>query len=298
MNSYQQAQQTMQLNEFRLFYQPPNDINFYHVNFKMILGSSENWEYSDYDYDFFYQSLDASYYVTCKLLPPSLIINILNKEFYEIDFDVNDLKRKHTLTWGQKYNLELSLKQELPFLKEKILKSDFSNTSIDQILIQSSQQANELRLFHQPPNENYIYNVACKITLQDYNQNDDDDYDYEFFYQISNDIINTRHIKCKILSPPSVISILNKKIHGIYFDINDLKRKHVLAWYQKLNLELSLKQVFLQVPESEMGSSGNTISSNGNIESNVRQTVSPTDSQSYFDYTMLPRDDQSQFNTV
>ncbi|PKY26445.1 hypothetical protein RhiirB3_389557 [Rhizophagus irregularis] len=192
-------------------------------------GSSENWEYSDYDYDFFYQSLDASYYVTCKLLPPSLIINILNKEFYEIDFDVNDLKRKHTLTWGQKYNLELSLKQELPFLKEKILK---------------------------------------------------------------------RHIKCKILSPPSVISILNKKIHGIYFDINDLKRKHVLAWYQKLNLELSLKQVFLQVPESEMGSSGNTISSNGNIESNVRQTVSPTDSQSYFDNTMSPRDDQSQFNTV
>ncbi|CAG8581573.1 uncharacterized protein OCT59_006906 [Rhizophagus irregularis] len=284
MNRYQPAQQTLQLNEFRLFYQPPNDNNFYHVNFKMILEFSENWDYSYYDYDFFYEGLDANYYVTCKLLPPSLIISILNKEFYEIDFDLNDLKRKHTLTWGQKYNLELSLKQDLPFLQEKILKSDFSNTSIDQILIQSSQQANELRLFHQPPNDDFIYNVACKITLQNYNQNDYDDYDYEFFYQISNDIINTKHIKCKILSPPSVIGLLNKKIYGIDFDINDLKRKHVLAWYQKLNLELSLKRFFLQIPESEMG-----------LKSNVRQTVSITDGQSYFDNTMLPRDDQSQF---
>uniref|UniRef100_U9U382 Uncharacterized protein n=1 Tax=Rhizophagus irregularis (strain DAOM 181602 / DAOM 197198 / MUCL 43194) TaxID=747089 RepID=U9U382_RHIID len=269
MNRYQPAQQTLQLNEFRLFYQPPNDNNFYHVNFKMILEFSENWDYSYYDYDFFYEGLDANYYVTCKLLPPSLIISILNKEFYEIDFDLNDLKRKHTLTWGQKYNLELSLKQDLPFLQEKILKSDFSNTSIDQILIQSSQQANELRLFHQPPNDDFIYNVACKITLQNYNQNDYDDYDYEFFYQISNDIINTKHIKCKILSPPSVIGLLNKKIYGIDFDINDLKRKHVLAWYQKLNLELSLKRFFLQIPESEMG-----------LKSNVRQTVSITDGQS------------------
>lgn len=176
-----------------------------------------------------------------------------------------------------------------------MITSDISNTSIDQIPIQSSQQAlqlNELRLFYQPPSDDYIYNVSCKITLQNYIQNDDFEYDYEFFDQNSNDFINTKHIKCKILSPPSVISLLNKKIYGIDFDINDLKCKHAFSWYQKLNLELSLKQFFLQIPENEMGPGGNTISSNGNIESNERQAVSITDSQNHFDNTMS-RDDQS-----
>ncbi|PKK66919.1 hypothetical protein RhiirC2_784185 [Rhizophagus irregularis] len=263
----------------------------------MFLKLSENWEYDYYDYEFFYQSLDANFYVTCKLLPPSLIIDILNKEIYGINFDINDLKRKNILTWNQKFNLELNLKQVLPILQDKILKSDSSNTSIDQIPIQSLQQtlqSNELRLFYQPSNDDYIYNVTCKITLQNYNQNnDDEDYDYEFFYQVSNDIINTKHVKCKILSPPLVINILNKKIYGIDFDINELKRKYTLAWHQKLNLELSLKQFFLQTSENEMRSGGNIISSYGNIESNVRQTISIIDSQSYFD-NIMSRDDQSQ----
>jgi hypothetical protein len=100
---------------FKLFYQPPNDDNFYHVTFKPFNPISqpyENYE-DDYDYDLFSQ--DDSYHITCKLLPHTLIINILNKEFYGIDFDSNDLKVKYTLNLNQKYNLEQNLKQGLPF---------------------------------------------------------------------------------------------------------------------------------------------------------------------------------------
>ena len=88
---------------------------------------------------------------------------------------------------------------------------------------------NELKLFYQPPNDVNHYHVTCKITSQDYRPNYDDyDYDYEFFYQNSNDIINTKHITCKFLPPSLIISILNKKIYGINFDMNDLKCKHTL----------------------------------------------------------------------
>jgi|SRR6266542_4663652 len=117
-----QPAQVLRLDEFNLFYQPPNDNNFYHVTFKMILQLSENWG-NDYDFEFFHQSSDASlYYVTCKLLSHPLIISILNKEFYEIDFDVNDLKRKNTLTLDQKLNLKQSIKKVFPFLREQNLK--------------------------------------------------------------------------------------------------------------------------------------------------------------------------------
>jgi hypothetical protein len=120
----QPLQQISQLNE--LFFQLSNDDNFYHVTFKPILQLSENGILqlpenleNNYDYEFFY---DASYHVTCKLLPPSLIIGILNKEIYGIDFDINDLKCKYNLTLNQKKNLYLSLNQVLPFLQEQILR--------------------------------------------------------------------------------------------------------------------------------------------------------------------------------
>uniref|UniRef100_U9T8C1 Uncharacterized protein n=1 Tax=Rhizophagus irregularis (strain DAOM 181602 / DAOM 197198 / MUCL 43194) TaxID=747089 RepID=U9T8C1_RHIID len=184
-------------------------------------------------------------------------------EIYGIDFDVNNLKCKHALILKQKINLEQSL---IPFLQGKVLKRDFSSTSVDQFL---TTQPNELGLFYQPPNDINIYNVNCKITLQDYHQNDDDNYDYEFFYEISNDM---RHVTCKFLPPSLVISILNKKIYGIDFDVNDLKRNHKLTLQQKLNLERNLKKLFLYIPEREMrsDSDGNsTISFQGSIESNT-----------------------------
>ncbi|RIA96707.1 hypothetical protein C1645_802246 [Glomus cerebriforme] len=108
--------QVLHLNELKLFYQAPNDNNFYHVTCKIILQDyqSENsvpWDDDNYDYEFFFQN----YHVTCKLLTHSLVLNILNKEIYGRDFDINDLKRKYLLlTSRQKLNLELNLKQILP----------------------------------------------------------------------------------------------------------------------------------------------------------------------------------------
>src|SRR4051794_1790748 len=85
------------VNELGLFYQAPNDNNFYHVTCKMILYDyPENpapLDDDNYDYEFFFQSSNdaATYHVTCKLLSHSSIVNILNKEIYRygIDFNVN-----------------------------------------------------------------------------------------------------------------------------------------------------------------------------------------------------------------
>ncbi|CAB4433573.1 hypothetical protein RhiirA5_408209 [Rhizophagus irregularis] len=106
-----QNHQVFQSNELRLFYQAPNDDNFYHVTCKTILQDSVSWNDDDYDYEFFFQS----YHVTCKLLSHSSILNILNKEIYGRDFNLNDFKQKYLLlTSRQKLNLETSLKQILP----------------------------------------------------------------------------------------------------------------------------------------------------------------------------------------
>ncbi|PKY61451.1 hypothetical protein RhiirA4_486448 [Rhizophagus irregularis] len=79
----------------------------------------------NYDYEFFLESLDDStmmFHVTCKLLPNSLILNILNKEIYGFDFDeiygfdfdVTELRCRNSLTLHQKLNLERNLKQTIP----------------------------------------------------------------------------------------------------------------------------------------------------------------------------------------
>jgi hypothetical protein len=98
--------------ELRLFYQPPNDNNFYHVTRRKILQENLiSWE-DDYDYKF----SNAIYSVTCKLMSHSLIVDILNKEIYGRDFNIDNLKRKYILTSNQKFNLKLSLQQQiLPF---------------------------------------------------------------------------------------------------------------------------------------------------------------------------------------
>ncbi|RGB38488.1 hypothetical protein C1646_755653 [Rhizophagus diaphanus] len=233
--------QPVQLNE--LFYQPPNDDNFYLITFVKLsengtLQLSENFE-NNYDFEFFYDASLPYYHVTCKLFPRSLIIDILNKNIYGIDFNVNDLRYKDPLTVKQKINLEKNLTLYLPSLQEQILKSDLNNASIDQILTpQQALQSNELKLFYQPSGDINIYNVTCNSILQDYHQNVDDNYDYEFFYEIPDDI---RHVTCKFLPSSLIIGILNKKIYGINFDVNEFKRKHTLTLQQKFNLKLNLK---------------------------------------------------------
>ena len=109
--------------ELRLFYQTEYDNNFYHVTCKRFLQDylqeSENSTSLDdeYDYEFLFQSSNDStaiFHTTCKLLSYSSIVKILNKEIYGMDFDVNDLKHKYSLTLRQKLSLEQDLKLILP----------------------------------------------------------------------------------------------------------------------------------------------------------------------------------------
>jgi hypothetical protein len=95
----QNFQSSTQLSEFRTFYKPKNENNFFHVICKRVYDpqNSKNLTFldeDDYDYEFFHKG----YYVTCKLISDGLVEDILNKEIYGRDFNVNDLKRKHLLT--------------------------------------------------------------------------------------------------------------------------------------------------------------------------------------------------------
>lgn len=97
------------------------DNNIIHVTCKMIIlqGSfinSASWSDDDYDHDFFFYNtngLVTVYHVMCKFLPNPLIMNMLNKEIYGMNFDINNLTYKYLLTSYQKYNLELNLSQLL-----------------------------------------------------------------------------------------------------------------------------------------------------------------------------------------
>jgi hypothetical protein len=115
MQSYLSTE-ILESNELRLFYRVPDDDNIYHVTCKMILQGSENFVSlgDEYDYEFISDDSEMMFHVTCKLLPHSLIVKILNKEFYGVNFDVTELKCKYLLTLHQKLNLERNLKQTLP----------------------------------------------------------------------------------------------------------------------------------------------------------------------------------------
>jgi hypothetical protein len=104
--------QALRFTRYRLFYQPPDDINFYHVTCEMVFQSENSISCDDdiFDYEFFFEN----YHVKCKLLSHYLIVNMLNKEVYNRDFDANELRRTHLLTTYQKLNLEINLKEVLP----------------------------------------------------------------------------------------------------------------------------------------------------------------------------------------
>ncbi|CAB5128862.1 unnamed protein product [Rhizophagus irregularis] len=243
-------EQISKLNEFRFFYLQPNDNNFYHITCKMVL-QFQNLENlisleDEYDYEFFYQNSNASYHVTCKLLSNTLIVDILNKEFYGIDFNTNDLKRKYTLTRDQKIDLEMSLKNALPSLQDRIFESD----SRVAFTLEAYTISNDIKLFYQPPHDDNFYHVTCEMVLQ---RMYDEDYDYEFFYLDPN---TGYHVACKIMSHHLIVNLLNKKIYGVDF-LDDLKRECniLLTSHKKFNLELNLKQVlpfYLYIPERQM----------------------------------------------
>src|SRR2546421_181875 len=105
---------------------------------------------------------------------------------------------------------------------------------------------NKLRLFYQAQNDDNIYHV---VTCQDFPQGLEnpvslnDNYDYEFFFQSPNISAAISHVTCKLLSYSSIINLLNKKVYGMDFDVNNLKCRYLLTLHQKFNLEQSLKQI-------------------------------------------------------
>jgi hypothetical protein len=110
----------LRFNKLELFYQLPNDVNFYRIICKEIQDDDDNDDNDNvndedddvYDYEYF--SHDFTRYVTCKLLSHNSIINILNKEMYGIVFDENVLKHRYILSEHQKLDLQMNLEIDLP----------------------------------------------------------------------------------------------------------------------------------------------------------------------------------------
>jgi hypothetical protein len=108
--------QVMQTNEIKFYHYTPNDNNFYHVICQIVRGSIP--DDNDYDHGFFYYGTFGStinYFVKCQLFSHSLIINILNKEIYGMNIEMNNFERKKSLSLDQKLNLERDLIRILPF---------------------------------------------------------------------------------------------------------------------------------------------------------------------------------------
>ncbi|CAB4374976.1 unnamed protein product [Rhizophagus irregularis] len=131
----------IRMNECKFFHYAPHDDKFYHIICQIILQGSVFLDDRNYDHGFFYNHINSTenYYVTCKVLPHSWIINTLNKKIYGIDIDINNLERKEFLSLNQKLDLEQDLKQILPSLltqnhipnKEIRMNSQNLNSSYD-----------------------------------------------------------------------------------------------------------------------------------------------------------------------
>ena len=103
--------QVLQMNEFRFFHYTRNDCNFYLITCQIILENSIFSDEHDYDHGFFYQysndlATNHYYIIKCKLYSHPSIVNILNREIYGIDLDVNKFKRNESMSLNQKLNLE------------------------------------------------------------------------------------------------------------------------------------------------------------------------------------------------
>ncbi|CAG8539047.1 uncharacterized protein OCT59_017034 [Rhizophagus irregularis] len=102
-----------QTNKQTFFHYTPEDDCFYLVTCKNIL-QEPFLDNHVYDHGFFFSNSVAKYYVTCKYIPHSLIISLLNKELCRMDHGAINLNRKESLFLSQKFNLEQDLKQILP----------------------------------------------------------------------------------------------------------------------------------------------------------------------------------------
>jgi hypothetical protein len=94
----------------RFFHSTPNDKNFFLITYKNIQENSDFFNENDpdynlnYDHEFFFPYYTTNYYVRCKLLPHTIIEDLLNNE----EFDINT-RNEITLSPQQKLSLEESL---------------------------------------------------------------------------------------------------------------------------------------------------------------------------------------------
>ncbi|CAB4486586.1 hypothetical protein RhiirA5_427276 [Rhizophagus irregularis] len=95
----------------RFFHSTPKDKNFFLITYKIIQENSNFFNENDpdynlnYDYEFLYSYYTTNYYVRCKLLPDSIIEDLLNNE----KFDMNTQNNEIPLSPQQKLCLEESL---------------------------------------------------------------------------------------------------------------------------------------------------------------------------------------------
>ncbi|CAB5206798.1 hypothetical protein RhiirA5_423928 [Rhizophagus irregularis] len=92
--------------------------------------------------------------------------------------------------------------------------------------------------FHYIPYDDCFYHITYQIVPRD-TVFSDDHCDHGFFYYDSE--INY-YIKCKLISHPWIVSVLNRELYGIYSESINLEQKNPLSLNQKLNLEQVLKQ--------------------------------------------------------
>jgi hypothetical protein len=109
------SSQFIRMNECKFFHYIPDDNNYYHVTCQIIQDSDSILDNNDYEHGFFYYGSTINYFVKCQLFSHPLIINILNKEIYGMDINMNNFEREKSLSLKQKLNLERDLKQILPF---------------------------------------------------------------------------------------------------------------------------------------------------------------------------------------
>lgn len=96
------------------FYQPPNDLYNYCIKCKEISFDTVN-NFKENESIFFYkrQSCNRIYQIVCEKVSPSLIIDFLNKTIYGIEIEQNVGYEQLSITFDQKENLKLHLKQHL-----------------------------------------------------------------------------------------------------------------------------------------------------------------------------------------
>ncbi|CAB4374963.1 unnamed protein product [Rhizophagus irregularis] len=290
MNIQPSTQSNIQMNECNFFHYAPNYDKFYHITYRTLLQGFDSFD--DYNYDGFFYNINpiSNYYVMCKILPHSLVANMLNKKIYGIDIGIINLERKELLSLNQRLDLEQDLKRILPFH-----------------LTQNHTSNKEIRM-----NSSYVHNTQA-ISITDNHTN----FDNSFSQQtragcFTNNVINPQlvlnnipqqipeGIRCNEntnnVPTTQAVSIADSQNNGFPQPINPLSSSTSVVsqnrvTYNVINSQqqIDFNNISQHITDREMGSNyyGNLNSFHGNIMNNtpVTQSVLTTDiNQNYGNY--------------